>query len=77
MRNKQVENTHPLENDGKGNRCTGPTTTTLTTCELIQNKPNDKLSKTWTGLYVRTLYCTHSANRNVQRHNTYWSNRRT
>jgi len=34
--NQQEENTHPPENHRKGNNCTGPTTSTLTTCELIQ-----------------------------------------
>jgi len=33
---QQEENTHPLENHGNGKNCTGPTTSTLTTCELIQ-----------------------------------------
>jgi len=35
-RNQQEEYTHAPENSGKGNNCTGPTTTTLTTCALIQ-----------------------------------------
>jgi len=35
-RNQQEENTHPPENHEKENNCTGPTTSTLTTCELIQ-----------------------------------------
>jgi hypothetical protein len=35
-RNKQEENTHPPENYRKENNCTGPTTTTLTICELIR-----------------------------------------
>jgi len=64
--------THPLENHGKGNNCTGPTKSTVTSCELIQLQAMWYITKKREPVHMYT-HCTPHAvqTKNVQRPNTH------